>query len=77
MWRCAQGTVMLQKKYGVFDYGVAVSAPPTCNASRCSGCLSVRCPWHPASAAVGWVYNMVGKACRHKVLTSDARALAT
>eukprot|EP00976_Prorocentrum_cordatum_P034438 700767-Prorocentrum_minimum.AAC.1 len=25
--------------------------------STSSGWLSVRFPWHPASAAVGWVYN--------------------
>eukprot|EP00959_Pyramimonas_sp_CCMP1952_P099421 2078529-Pyramimonas_sp.AAC.2 len=39
--------------------------------TRFSGWLSVRFPWHPASATVGWVYKVDGEACRHEVLTSD------
>eukprot|EP00976_Prorocentrum_cordatum_P051318 1036436-Prorocentrum_minimum.AAC.1 len=29
-----------------------------------SGWLSVRFPWHPASAAVGWVYTVAGEVAR-------------
>eukprot|EP00959_Pyramimonas_sp_CCMP1952_P007347 153829-Pyramimonas_sp.AAC.1 len=42
------------------------STPPPLQAR--ASWLSVRFPRHPASAAVGWVYNVAGEACRHKVL---------